>query len=126
MGTAYNDQWVLKRVAAKTSMEPGSVETARKITARGLEGSSVSSSSRSVRSGMHRKPRAEQIAHHVKEEEEKMFPRAKKGKVDTARLGVQMEKRRSELKKELGLSDPDETEDDEGEANKVSPKKRRA
>jgi len=69
---------------------------------------------------------SEQIAHHVKEEEEKMFPQATKAKVDTARLGVQMEKRRSELKEELGVSDPDETEDDEGEAKVVSPKKRRA
>jgi len=68
---------------------------------------------------------SEQIAHHVKEEEEKMFPQATKAKVDTARLGVQMEKRRSELKEELGVSDPDETEDDEDEA-KASPKKRRA
>ena len=59
MGTAYNDQWVLKRVAAKTGMEPGSVETARKNTARGLEGATVSSSSTwsPVRGGMHRKPR---------------------------------------------------------------------
>jgi len=58
MGTAYNDQWVLKRVAAETSMEPG-VETARRNTARGLEGSNVSSSSTwsPVRGGMHRKPR---------------------------------------------------------------------
>jgi len=68
---------------------------------------------------------SEQIAHHVKEEEEKMFPQATKAKVDTTRLGVQMEKRRSELKKELGVSDPDET-DDEGEAKEVSRKKRRA
>jgi hemerythrin-like domain-containing protein len=68
----------------------------------------------------------EQIAHHVKEEETEMFPQAKKAKVDTARLGAQMEKRRSELKKELGMSDADESEDDEGEAEEVSSKKRRA
>ena len=59
MGTAYNDQWVLKRVAAKTSMEPGSAETARKNRARGLDGATVSSSSTcsSVPGGMPRKPR---------------------------------------------------------------------
>jgi hemerythrin superfamily protein len=68
----------------------------------------------------------EQIAHHVKEEEGEMFPQAKKGKVDTARLGVQMEKRRSELKKEMGMSDSDTTEDDEGDDEEVSPRKRRA
>jgi hemerythrin-like domain-containing protein len=76
----------------------------------------------------------EQIDHHVKEEEGEMFPRAKKAKVDTARLGAQMEKRRAELKAELGVADDDKREDD-GESDErneeednaeSSPKKRRA
>jgi hemerythrin superfamily protein len=68
----------------------------------------------------------EQVAHHVKEEEAEMFPQAKKAKVDTARLGAQMEKRRSELKAKLGMSDADDGESAEGEAEEVSSKKRRA
>jgi hemerythrin superfamily protein len=76
----------------------------------------------------------EQIDHHVKEEEGEMFPRAKKAKVDTARLGAQMEKRRAELKAELGVADDDNREDDgesderneEQDNTESSPKKRRA
>jgi hemerythrin-like domain-containing protein len=76
----------------------------------------------------------EQIDHHVKEEEGEMFPRATKAKVDTARLGAQMEKRRAELKAELGVADDDKREDD-GESDErneeednaeSSSKKRRA
>lgn len=67
----------------------------------------------------------EQIDHHVKEEESEMFPRAKRAKVDTGRLGVQMESRRAELKKELGVSDAGQSERDETE-EVATPKKRRA
>ena len=52
----------------------------------------------------------EQIDHHVKEEEGEMFPKAKKAKVDTEKLGAQMEKRRTELKGQLV-----ELEDEDGE-----------
>ena len=74
----------------------------------------------------------EQIDHHVKEEEGEMFPRAKKAKVDTARLGAQMEKRRAELKAELGVGDNREDDGERDERNEEednaesSPKKRRA
>ena len=44
----------------------------------------------------------ENIDHHVKEEEEKMFPKAKKAKVDTATLGKAMLKRKHELEKTEG------------------------
>jgi hypothetical protein len=67
----------------------------------------------------------EQIDHHVKEEESEMFVKAKKAKVDTERLGVQMEKRRAELKQELGVSDADESREDESEGVST-PKRRRA
>ena len=39
----------------------------------------------------------EDIDHHVKEEEEKMFPKAKKAKVDTAALGAALIQRKHEL-----------------------------
>jgi hemerythrin superfamily protein len=60
----------------------------------------------------------EQIDHHVKEEEGEMFPKVKKAKVDTARLGAQMEKRRAELKAEVGVPDDDDRKDeDDGESD---------
>lgn len=39
----------------------------------------------------------ESIDHHVKEEEDEMFPKAKKAKVDTEALGVKIMKRKQEL-----------------------------
>jgi hypothetical protein len=67
----------------------------------------------------------EQIDHHVKEEESEMFPKAKKAKVDTERLSIQMESRRAELKQELGVLDADESDEDETEEDTTS-KTRRA
>lgn len=40
---------------------------------------------------------AEQIDHHVKEEHDDMFPKARKSKVDLAALGAKIEKRKQEL-----------------------------
>ena len=39
----------------------------------------------------------EQIQHHVKEEEGEMFPKARKAKLDSEALGVQMAERKAEL-----------------------------
>ena len=39
----------------------------------------------------------EQIDHHVKEEREEMFPKAKKAKIDLIALGERIEKRKQEL-----------------------------
>ena len=44
----------------------------------------------------------EQIQHHVKEEEGEMFPKARKAKVDSEALGVQMAERKAELMAETG------------------------
>jgi hemerythrin superfamily protein len=61
---------------------------------------------------------AEQIEHHVKEEESDMFPKAKKAKVDTAALGVKMLKRKETLMTELGMSPGDSAEVGAGGPNK--------
>jgi hemerythrin superfamily protein len=49
----------------------------------------------------------EQIQHHVKEEEGEMFPKARKAKVDSEALGVQMAERKAEL---MAETDSDEEE----------------
>ena len=48
---------------------------------------------------------AEQIQHHVKEEEGDMFPKARKAKLDGEALGIQMTKRKAELMAELESDD---------------------
>jgi hemerythrin superfamily protein len=48
---------------------------------------------------------AEQIQHHVKEEEGEMFPKARKAKVDGEALGAQMTERKAELMAELESDD---------------------
>jgi hemerythrin superfamily protein len=47
----------------------------------------------------------EQIQHHVKEEEGEMFPKARKAKIDSEALGVQMAERKAEL---MGETESDE------------------
>jgi len=44
----------------------------------------------------------EQIKHHVKEEEEELFPEARQAKMDLVGLGERMAARKSELKAQLG------------------------
>ncbi len=46
---------------------------------------------------------SELIEHHVEEEEDEMFPKLKKAKLDTASLGLQMQERKIELIEELGI-----------------------
>ncbi len=45
----------------------------------------------------------ELIEHHVEEEEDEMFPKLKKAKLDTASLGPQMAERKLQLVDELGI-----------------------
>ena len=54
----------------------------------------------------------ELIEHHVEEEEDEMFPKLKKARLETASLGSEMAERKQELIDELGLA-PEVTEDRE-------------
>jgi hemerythrin superfamily protein len=54
----------------------------------------------------------EQINHHVKEEEGKMFPEAKSAKVDTEALGAKMFGQKKALREKMGLNDDEDASDD--------------
>jgi hemerythrin-like domain-containing protein len=57
----------------------------------------------------------EYVRHHIDEEQEKLFPKAKKAKMDLDSLGEELRMRKEELRTEFGMPDEDDDAIEEDE-----------
>ncbi len=60
----------------------------------------------------------EYVDHHVQEEQDEMFPKAKQAKMDLAGLGERLLARKQELMAEMGMGEEDEEADEEAQKSK--------
>jgi len=62
----------------------------------------------------------EYVNHHIKEEQDEMFPKVRKAKLDTAALGAELLERKQELQAELGIGEAEEGEEEGDEEEAVT------
>ena len=65
----------------------------------------------------------EYVTHHIQEEQEEIFPKLKKAKLDTQALGAEIMQRKLELRAEMGIAEPREEEMEMPEMNRRAAKR---